>query len=398
MKKINKNIIVFALVAIFILSGVASKNMMLVIGRNFYHLIKGESSVSEFISGVESTSVKDLNYYNFLNDLNSLRLNVLNNCILQKEDDLVVKMENGYLTNAASYVDDDSIKDCVKNIQLLQSVCESNNSKFLYVLAPDKDYYGTYPQGLENYSKSNINRFISCLDDSGINYLNLIDKMDEDGLSWEDSFFITDHHWTPKTGFWANRKICERLNQDFDFQYNESYTDIDNYEIKTYKDWFLGSSGKKVGKYFTELGVDDIDLITPLFETNLTEEQPLKNLVKTGDFENTVIYTENIYKKDYYSLNAYAAYHGGDFRQQIVTNNLIKSDVKILVIRDSYACVVTPFLSLQAKETHIVDVRNYSYYYGDKPNMKDYIEAENPDYVIVLYKACPTVDNRTDFF
>ena len=54
-------------------------------------------------------------------------------------------------------------------------------------------------------------------------------------------------------------------------------------------------------------------------------------------------------------------------------------------IRDSFACTVTPFLALQAKELHVIDVRNYSYYVGEKINVYDYIEEIQPDYVIVEY-------------
>ena len=162
--------------------------------------------------------------------------------------------------------------------------------------------------------------------------------------------------------------------------------------------WFLGSKGKKVGTYFTWNGADDFDLITPKFETSFTEERPFKNQTRTGTFQETVLYMDNMYK-DYYRINTYATYSGGDFRLQIMKNNLNPNEKKVLLIRDSFACVVSPFLALQTSELHVCDVRDYDYYVGKKLNMKDYIKQIKPDYVLVLYTGIGgSFDSRFDFF
>jgi hypothetical protein len=95
-------------------------------------------------------------------------------------------------------------------------------------------------------------------------------------------------HWKPESGFWATGLICEELSSRYGFEYNEYYTDINNYNLKVYEDWFLGTEGKKVGRYFTARGVDDITLITPKFETSMVEKQPMKNQTRSGSFEETV--------------------------------------------------------------------------------------------------------------
>ena len=72
---------------------------------------------------------------------------------------------------------------------------------------------------------------------------------------------------------------------------------------------------------------------------------------------------------------------------------------KILLVRDSFACFVAPFLSLQAGQLHICDMRDYVF--GEKFNLDDYINEINPDYVVVLfsgvYKMAASGD-RYDFF
>lgn len=80
-------------------------------------------------------------------------------------------------------------------------------------------------------------------------------------------------------------------------------------------------------------------------------------------------------------------------------NNLNPKGEKVLLIRDSFACVVAPFLALQTSELHICDVRDDEHYVGDKLNMEEYIEQIKPDYVLVLYTGVgDTTDSRYDFF
>ena len=84
---------------------------------------------------------------------------------------------------------------------------------------------------------------------------------------------------------------------------------------------------------------------------------------------------------------------------QIMKNNLNPNGKKILLIRDSFACVVAPFLALQTSELHVCDVRDADYYVGEKLNMEEYIKMINPDYVLVLYTGVSSAsDSRYDFF
>lgn len=86
---------------------------------------------------------------------------------------------------------------------------------------------------------------------------------------------------------------------------------------------------------------------------------------------------------------------------QIMYNNLNPKGKKILMIRDSFSCVVAPFLSLQTSELHICDMRDFEYYVGDKLNAEEYIKQIAPDYVIVLYSGVSNFEEshgKYDFF
>lgn len=405
MKKFNWNSLLFVFFVIFVITGLwggclrkikdATLNML----SGVFH--GRANAVENFISGINGITTDDLSYHDALMDLDSLNKNLMGTRVVKKDSTSVVKSDDGMLMEPFNRIRDKDLRQVVSRIQELKQVSEDNGAVFLYCAAPRKEYYETAPTNVNNYFKDNFDRFVTELGKARIPTLDYAAVFQENGLTSSDIYFATDHHWKPEMGFLAARTLCEKLNAMDGFVINEEAADLQNYEIKHYPDWFLGSSGKKVGSFYTWRGVDDIDLITPKFRTDMREEQPIKDEVREGSFEETVMVMENITEKDYYGKNPYAAYSGGDYRLQIMTNKLNPEGKKILLVRDSYSCAVAPFLSLQTAELHTCDMRNYSYYVGEKVNLKEYIEEIKPDYVVVLYSGIyriPVARGRYDFF
>lgn len=403
MKKLNPNSILVIFAGAFIVLGIygqcftrlkwATVDMLAGIKHgNIY-------SIFNFRTAIDNISAKELSYHDSLMDLDSIKNNVLGTRVIKKDDTTVVKTDTGSLVEPKRRIDDEEINKIVSRVNELKNVTEENGAKFLYCAAPNKECYETAPDFIENYSKDNFERLTKALEEADIPVLDFMNVLSEESIS-DNKYYYTDHHWTARSGFTAAKAICENLKSLYGFSVDEQYTDLNNYSITEYPDWFLGSRGKKVGTYFTWNGADDFELITPEFDTDMIEEQPFKNQIHKGTFEETVLYMSNM-EKDYYNKNTYAAYSGGDFRLQIMKNNLNSTGKKVLIIRDSFACVVTPFLALQTRELHICDVRNYEYYVGDKLNMRDYIQEIKPDYVLVLYSDVGTVEGSSgkyDFF
>ena len=401
MKKFNKNIIVFVFFGVFIIIG---------IWGNCFDKLKGKtidlaaslkhgsiSSFFDFKYYVDDISNKDLSYHDTMMDFNSVKENLLGTRVVFKDDTTVVKMDSGSLTSQSKKIETEVIKKNVESINKLKSVSQKNGAKFLYCAVPTKHQYEKGPENTDNCAEKNYQTLLNQLDASQIPYMDYKKELADSDIDTENIFYLTDHHWKASSGFFATGALCRELNARYGFSYEEKYIDKSNYTNQSYSNLFLGSFGKKVGTYFTWHGSDDFDLITPNFETNMTEEQPFKNQVRSGNFEDTVLYKENM-KKDYYKVNTYATYSGGDFRLQIMKNNLNPNGKKILLIRDSFACVVAPFLALQTGELHVCDVRDADYYVGEKLNMEEYIKKTNPDYVIVLYSGVGNVsEKRYDF-
>jgi hypothetical protein len=401
MKKFNKNIIVFVLAFLFVGFGFSINSVKSLVYRCGKFLIsdlrkEGFHAFETFTADMDRSSSEYLQYHDELMDLDSLKHFFLNTRLIQKEDAFVVKTDDNTLTESCARCSDDCLETSASAIQSLQLTAEEAGADFLYIAAPTKNTVYSTPENIENFSADNYDRYIKALQQKGVPTLDLYDELRKENMLDVDTYFRTDHHWTPETGFWATEKICSTLSDHYGFEYDDYYTDLENYTTKTYPDWFLGSSGKKVGRYFTAGGPDDITLITPKFETNFTELQPLKEWERTGRFEETVLDMEHIQTKDHYGLSPYSTYGGGDFRQQIIKNHLNPDGAKILIVRDSFACAVTPFLALNASELHIIDVRDFIP--ADPIDVYEYVREISPDYVLVLYSGTEFPDQTSGKF
>ena len=399
--KIKKYIALFIIVTVIVGAGFISKGVPKLLGGSAIRLVTRQKGISDVINDVDTNLSERLSYHFQLLDLNSLVMRVTGTKVVDKGDSTVVVSEDNFLTEPYPYISDDDIDYITGEVEKLKKVSNDNGAEFLYVFAPRKSIDIKLPSIVDNYSYDNYKRYIAALNEKNIEVFDLYQKKCEEGISTQDMFFITDHHWKPEYGFWANSLICQELNQRYGFEYDGKTTDINNYDVKVYQDWFLGSYGKKTGRYYTPLGLDDFSLITPKFETSLIEEQPFKDLRREGDFPQTALDLSNIETKDIHNKGVYATYSGGDYRLQIFTNYLAPNNDRIIIVRDSFACAVTPFLALNAKELYITDVRENDYYVGDKLNLEKYISEINPDYVIVLYSGVASVEDsagRYDFF
>ncbi len=389
MKKLNKNIVLFIMVALFIATGYFSGLFIETVVSSVKSLCLGivtanSKTIPDFITQIDGLS-KTLLYHNQLLDLNSLKDNLLGTKVVEKDETTIVKAKSGRLLG---YIDaepysDEELQKMVSDIVKTKDIATNNNAKFLYCSVAPKNAYEVFPSNIIEYNTLNQHRLLTELSLNAVPILDSMKVFDKTNMNGSDIFFKTDHHWTPLAGFYLTGSICQKLNDLYDFEYNPDYIDQQNYNIKTFDNWFLGSYGKQTGTFFSDFFVDNFDLITPVFPISFIEEIPATSIVRTGDFEETMIHKEHLVK-DYYGTNTYISYSGGDFRLQKITNCNNPNGAKIVVIRHSFGCVVTPFLAIHAKELHVIDDRDGSYPSGEKIDIEEYVCSIKPDYVIIL--------------
>ncbi len=387
MRKFNKNSLLFVFAIIFVIAGLWG-NCIDQLRWKVVDLAAGIKqgniqSIFDFKKNVEEISDKMLSYHDLMVDTNSAKENLLGTRVVDKEETLVVKSYSGTLVgNFQENFSDEEISALASGINDRRNLSEKNGAKYIYCSVPEKSFYDGIPENVTSYNLSNLERLSDRLSKEDITYIDFYNEFKDQSIF--DVFFNTDHHWNPKSGFKATGILLDKLKSDYGFEYNSEYADIENYTVTTYKNHFLGSYGKKVGTYFTWYGLDDFDLIIPKFETKMTEKHQNEK-ERTGKFEDTVLFLDHM-KKDPYTVNTYGTYSGGDFRLQVMKNELNPDGKKILLIRDSFSCVVAPFLALQASELHIIDDREGDYPAGEMVDIAKYIEKEKFDYVIEIKK------------
>ena len=60
--------------------------------------------------------------------------------------------------------------------------------------------------------------------------------------------------------------------------------------------------------------------------------------------------------------------------------------------------MVSPFLSLETDELHIMDIRDFVGYSGDRFSVYDYIDQNDLDLIIVLYSSVKSVDSSDSMY
>lgn len=295
----------------------------------------------------------------------------------QKKMNNVVILNNGHLANIRYEKLD--VTDQVKQITSLYKKQKEKNKDFLFVLAPSQisKYEDLVPEEFKegDYTNYNGDELLKGLERNKIPFIDLRKELNKEGITNEEAFYVTDHHWTAETGFWAYKKIINRLSKDKAIKKaDKKWLNFNNYDVEKREDVFLGSSGKRVGKYF--VGIDDFSIIKPKSKTKFKVSYLKDDLYKEGSFEEVLCNKEQL-EKNYFSASLYNYYSGGDIEMDI-SNVLTKSKEKTLLIGDSFSNATLPFLSLMFKETHKRDMRHFE---GD---FESYYKKYNPDIIIIL--------------
>lgn len=259
-----------------------------------------------------------------------------------------------------------------------QDALEEKGISLLYVQAPQKiggEGAPTLPPNVTDYGNENADEFISLITKGGADTFDFRDVLAEDGNLWTSYFFATDHHWKPETALLCLNKLIDYLNEEYDMELDPSFTALDRYTAAVYEDIFLGSQGKRTGSLYA--GMDDITVLTPDFETDFT--YTIQGTTYEGSFEECLLFSERLEETDPFKSNPYTIYSGGDYPFSRIINHQNPDGPKIMILKDSYSCVLTPFLAMHCSSLSIVDLR---YFYDYFPT---YVSWMNPDMVIVLY-------------
>jgi len=251
---------------------------------------------------------------------------------------------------------------------------------FLYVQAPYKEDFADaiLPDGVTSYANENADTLLSQLLSANVTTLDLRPHISATRELIDTYYFRTDHHWNIDGAFLGFQLISRKIDEMFpDSALDLNYTDKDLWQRHTLEDWFLGSRGKPVGICFG--GVDDYSWLTPIFPTQMSTSIDVHNQTFSGDFSKANLRPKFLEKKDYFNINVYCNYIGGDYPLVRHRNPQAPNPQKILIIKDSYSLPVQAFLSTLFREVEVIDPRHYPNY-----DITNYIQINPPDLVVML--------------
>lgn len=291
-------------------------------------------------------------------------------------------LKNGHLASVRFWqYPDEEIRAAADNIRTFFQKQKEKGGSFLFVMCPSQiaKYEDLLPVGYTDTTNETADRLLALLEDAGVPYLDLRESMREEGMMVTDTYFVTDHHWYPQTGFWAYTKILEKLARlEIISPVDSFFTDICNYDFVTYEDSFLGSSGKRTGIYYA--GVDDSIFIHPKFETDIsiTIEERMLNL--RGRFEDICYNTDvtpDYSNPDYFYDNMYGLYGWGDSQVTQWRNENAPETGKFMLIGESFGNIPFSLMSIYLSSCDEVDMRYFA------KDFQAYYEEYDPDTVIL---------------
>lgn len=296
----------------------------------------------------------------------------------------VVRLENGLLT----FSDPDGESVDMENraeelIDFAQRVKKEYKTPLLYVQAPSKLSVSSLPDGLEDTTEAEADQFLALLEEGKVDTLDLRPAFraaaEEDPEEAAELFFQTDHHWTPAGAFLGYQVLCEKLEKRYRFKIDEEFLDPDFYNKYSFGEVFLGSQGRRVGSAYG--GLDDLEIWSPKKTTHFTYSVPIIGVKREGPFVTSLLFPERLADVDLYNDNPYAIYAGGDYLLSRAVNQDLPKGKRVLVLRDSFGCGLTPFLSLSCGEVMAMDPRQFN---GNQDIMMHYIDWLEPDLIIVM--------------
>lgn len=342
----------------------------------------GGGTATELVSQVNTAIDENVvEKYSFIDAYGYLQL------VLGKEEESnfeVVKDQDGklYYTYFTTEINDVSAE--AEKTKKLAEAAEDGGARLLYVMPPAKYIHGytEFSTGIPyNMANETADDFLNRLEGYGVDYLDLRDYLDDSGIPMSEVFYNTDHHWKIQTAFWAASQFCDTLEE----RYGETldpegfYKDKENYNFITYEDIFLGSMGRKTGRFYTE--VNDFTLIYPKFETNYSYENSISgDLQFTGRFEEALIATPVIRQSSQpFDTDMYGMYLYGNPAFSHIENLDQPEGIKVCVIKDSFAVPFSAFLSLRCNTVDLIDPR---FFEGD---YYETIQAGDYDYVVLMF-------------
>ena len=319
-----------------------------------------ELDIEEIFSGEDMTSVSE-----YLTDHFPFRETFVRGKTDFEINVLKSKYVNNIFIGNDGYYIEDYIKpeNTEKIIDNLNEFQDSINVKADFMLVPTQIsiYKDKLPEHASPLSQlKTIEQYYSALNMNCIDvYDTLMANKDK-----EELFYKLDHHWTMDGAYYAYVRYCSE----------KGFVPVsrDEYRVENIGD-FRGTIYSKLNYSGLEKG-ENMKIYNKDFDLSVNYD---------GKESNSIYNMEYASKKDKYSIfldniNSFVE----------ITNNGTSSDRSLVLVKDSYANSMVPFLVNHYKKIYVFDTRSY------RGAVSDFVNENNVDDVLVMYNV-NTIDSDT---
>lgn len=320
-------------------------------------------TVDSFFSGDFGTEFEEYlsdhtafrNFYVGLNSYYNLALgNPLSNGIYHCDD--------GYLINDPPATDRLNI-----NIDVIAEFANKVKLPSTMVLAPSTGYVvnDVLPNDHIVYHDDELFKDVATtLNSNGVAFVDVREDFKKAYADSTQVYYKTDHHWTSEGAYIAYTELADKLG----FTANTK----DQYEITTHSG-FYGTTYSSSGYWYTK--PDDIqiwDCNHHSTKVSITDNGVTK-------YYKSMFFTDHLSEDDKYPV-----FLDGNHPYTVIKNNSMKlSGDKLLIIKDSFAHSLVPFLVDHFEEIVMIDMRYY------KQSVSELIANSDFDQMLFVY----SIDN-----
>lgn len=200
--------------------------------------------------------------------------------------------------------------------------------------------------------------------------------------SFDQIYFCTDHHWTTKGAYVGAQTYLETQ--------GISIAEQDSFDVQTMSEDFYGTLYSKVAG-LPSVRADKLELPQALPEDLVIETDGAPADALGADGEKTVPELNGIYDLSKLDMkDKYAVYFGGNYGKITIKNPQAPEKGALLMIKDSYANSMVPYLLDHYAQITMIDLR---YYNESVPELV----AEGWDQVLVCYEMSNFIKDRNLF-
>lgn len=277
------------------------------------------------------------------------------------ESNGVIKSKDGYLIER---IKNPSHKEIRHDIKSLDNFKKRNpNCNFYFLLAPNAGNIMSekLPRTVHMSDQNKyMTSFFEDLKKIGITPIDARKTLKKN-VDKQELYYRTDHHWTTGAAYLAYKEGHKIMDLDSNIKYKK---------LSVHRN-FRGTLASKSG--FTNGRNDELQIYWPREHQDYHDS--IYNFVDAKKTTNTFYAFDNLKKKDAYTI------FGGWNHPFYTISTPTKSTRKLLLVKDSYANCMIPFLTQDFRKIVVVDPR---YYFGD---VNKIMVEEGITDVLFLYNA-----------